>query len=209
MTARRIAALAAGIGLLCLAGALAYFAEDARSWPERLREGDVRYRAVPAAGDPWREPSRTVRAALGVDDDLRFRRGLWAYRVSEQRARAAQQEFGGAELRAQVETLLGGLAANDSDPARRSSAATMLGVLAYGEYVRNARGGSVFLQRSLRSFREAIQLDPSNDDAKFDLELLLELVASSKSDIGQAATGQGGPETDVGGAGITRPGEGY
>lgn len=206
---RRFAVLVAGIVLLCLAGALAFAAEDARSWPQRLREGDVRYRAVPAAGDPWREPSRSVRALLGVNDDLRFRRGLWAYRVSEQRVRAAQQEFGGAELRAQVETLLGGLAANDDDPVRRSSAATMLGVLAYGEYVRNTRGGSVFLQRSLRSFREAIQLDPANDDAKFDLELLLELVASSLNDTGDAATGQGGPETDVGGAGITRPGEGY
>lgn len=209
MIARRLVVLTAGIVLLGLAGALAFAAEDARTWPERLREGDVRYRAVPAAGDPWREPSRTVRAALGIDDDLRFRRGLWAYRVSEQRARAAEQEFGGAELRAQVETLLGGLAANDADPVRRSSAATMLGVLAYGEYVRNTRGGSVFLQRSLRSFREAIQLDPSNDDAKFDLELLLDLVASSLNDTGDSASGQGGPETDVGGAGITRPGEGY
>jgi hypothetical protein len=209
MTVRRLGALAAGFVLLGLAVLAATTAEAARTWPERLREGDVRYRAVPTAGDPWPESHAGLRALLGVNDDLRFRRALWAYRVSEQRVRESQQEFGGAELRAQVETLLGGLAASDPDPARRSSAATMLGVLAYGEYVRNTRGGSVFLQRSLRSFREAIQLDPSNDDAKFDLELLLDLVASSQGETGGSAGGPGGPETDVGGAGATRPGEGY
>jgi hypothetical protein len=209
VNARRVGLLVAGLVLLGLAVLLAVAAEDARTWPDRLREGDVRYRAVPSAGDPWPESRRTVRTLLGVNDDLRYRRALWAYRVSEQRVRAAQQEFGGAELRAQVETLLGGLAASDTDPVRRSSAATILGVLAYGEYVRSSRGGSVFLQRSLRSFREAIQLDPSNDDAKFDLELLLELVASSRGETGGTAGGPGGPETDVGGAGITRPGEGY
>lgn len=209
MTARRLALLAAGVVLLCLAALLAFAAEDARTWPVRLREGDVRYRAVPTAGDPWPESPGALRALLGVNDDLHFRRALWAYRVSEKRVRASEQQFGGAELRAQVETLLGGLVASESDPARRSSAATILGVLAYGEYVRNSRGGSVFLQRSLRSFREAIQLDPSNDEAKFDLELLLELVASSEGEEGGSSGGAGGPETDVGGAGNTRPGEGY
>jgi hypothetical protein len=209
VTARRLGLLAAGLVLLGVAFLLAVAAETARSWPDRLREGDVRYRAVPTAGDPWPESGRVIRSLLGVDDDLRFRRALWAYRVSEARGRAAQQEFGGAELRAQVETLLGGLAASDTDPVRQSSAATILGVLAYGEYGRNTQGGSAFLQRSLRSFREAIQLDPSNDDAKFDLELLLELVASSQGETGGSAGGPGGPETDVGGAGATRPGEGY
>jgi len=209
VTLRRFVPLAAGLVVVGLALLLAVAAEDARTWPQRLREGDVRYRAVPEAGEPWPESSRSVRAVLGVDDDLRFRRALWAYRVSEQRVRETEQEFGGAELRAQIETLLGGLAESDPEPARRSSAATMLGVLAYGEYRRNSRGGSLFLQRSLQSFREAIQLDPSNDDAKFDLELLLELVASSQGETGGSAGGPGGPETDVGGAGITRPGEGY
>ena len=209
MTARRLAALAPGVIALALAALLAAAAEDARSWPDRVRQGDVRYRAMPEAGDPWPQSSGAVRAALGVNDDLRFRRALWAYRVTEQRVREQEQEFGGAELRAQIATLLGGLAESDPDPGRRSSAATMLGVLAYGEYRRNARGGSVFLQRSLQSFREAIRLDPTNDDAKFDLELLLELVASSQGDEGGSAGGKGGPETDVGGAGITRPGEGY
>jgi hypothetical protein len=128
--------------------------------------------------------------------------------VSEQRVREKQQGLGADELRAQIETLLGGLAETDPEPARRSSAATILGVLAYGEYVRNTRGGSVFLQRSLQSFREAIKLDPSNDDAKFDLELLLELVRS-QGKSGGSSSGPGGPETDVGGAGATRPGEGY
>lgn len=208
MTARRVAALAAGLVLLGLAVLTAAAAEAARTWPDGLREGDVRYRAVPLVGDPWPESPRAVRELLAVNDDLRFRRALWAYRVSEQRVRRSQEEFGGAELRAQTETLLGGLAASDPDPARRSSAATILGVLAYGESVRSSQGGDVFLQRSLRSFREAIQLDPSNDEAKFDLELLLDL-ASSANASGGSAGGPGGPETDVGGAGTTRPGEGY
>jgi hypothetical protein len=208
MSARRLVALAAGLVALGVAVLLAFAANDARTWPDRLQEGEVRYHAAPGAGDPWPRSSASVRSVLGVDDDLRFRRALWAYRVSEQRVREKQQGLGADELRAQIETLLGGLAETDPEPARRSSAATILGVLAYGEYVRNTRGGSVFLQRSLQSFREAIKLDPSNDDAKFDLELLLELVRS-QGKSGGSSSGPGGPETDVGGAGATRPGEGY
>jgi hypothetical protein len=208
MNARRLVALAAGLVALGVAVLLAFAANDARTWPDRLQEGEVRYHAAPGAGDPWPRSSASVRSVLGVDDDLRFRRALWAYRVSEQRVREKQQGLGADELRAQIETLLGGLAETDPEPARRSSAATILGVLAYGEYVRNTRGGSVFLQRSLQSFREAIKLDPSNDDAKFDLELLLELVRS-QGKSGGSSSGPGGPETDVGGAGATRPGEGY
>ena len=210
MNRRALASLGAGLLLLAAAAVAAAAAADARSWPGRLRVGDVRYRAAPAAAtDPWDDGAGPVRGVLGVDDDLRFRRAVWAYRVAQRRVRESEEALGGTEARAQVESLLGGLAESDADPRRRSSAATMLGVLGYEEYARNSRGGGVFLQRSLRAFREAIQLDPTNDEAKFDLELLLELVASGPGEAGGSSGGKGGPDTDAGGPGTIRRGGGY
>ena len=59
------------------------------------------------------------------------------------------------------------------------------------------------------AFRRAIVLDPTNDDAKFNLESVLRLVADQRS-RGQGGGGSAGQEgTEFGGAALSRRGSGY
>jgi hypothetical protein len=65
------------------------------------------------------------------------------------------------------------------------------------------------VRASSGSFRRAIVLDPGNDDAKFNLESLLRLVADDRS-RGQGGGGSAGQEgTEFGGAAVSRRGSGY
>jgi hypothetical protein len=66
----------------------------------------------------------------------------------------------------------------------------------------------VLLRRSLESFRKAIVLDEANEHAKYNLELVLRLLASS----GEASSSSGGGrgrDTIGSGAGAARQGSGY
>ena len=59
------------------------------------------------------------------------------------------------------------------------------------------------------AFRRAIVLDPANDDAKFNLESILRLVADERN-RGQGGGGSSGQEgTEFGGAALSRRGSGY
>jgi hypothetical protein len=59
------------------------------------------------------------------------------------------------------------------------------------------------------AFRRAIVLDAANDDAKFDLESILRLVADDRN-RGQGGGGSAGQEgTEFGGAAVSRRGTGY
>jgi hypothetical protein len=77
--------VAAALAVLLVAGVVAVAAEDARRWDDRVRTDDLRFGAQPGGGATWREPkwlgAAAVRSTLGVDDDLRFRRVVAAFRV--------------------------------------------------------------------------------------------------------------------------------
>ena len=207
MSARWIR-LAAGLACLVAAAFTALLADDLRRWPAAVREGDVQLRLKPARGDPWHEPNRVpfrvAERVLDVDDDLEFRRALRMVVLTRPEFRGISG-FGfippvdGAGRRFRA------IAQGDGPLRDRSAAANFLGVMAY------ETGGLVdtgYARQALRYFTEAIRLDASNEEAKFNLELLLDRASlPPRSGSGGGSAGRG--EIDAEGAGATDAGRGY
>ena len=205
---RRAIAPALGVGALALAFGSAVVAHDVGNRRHRLDAGDVAYRTRPYAPLPWRFPEllpgSPARRLLGVGDDLAFRVAVWRFRFSRPenpRMERSQRRFV-AVLAAERD--LARIVRRDTVPARRSTAANLLGVLAFEDPDPDDRG---YGGRSLRMFRRAVMLDPANEDAKRNLELLLRL--SPPQAAGGGGGGTQGRIPGGGGAGIAPPGSGY
>jgi hypothetical protein len=107
--------------------------------------------------------------------------------------------------RARAQDALLRVAASDV-PQRSAQARTLLGILTFGS---SASGGEQDqVEGAIADFTDAVRTDPANDDAKFDLELLLRLSAAHGTRPGQGVGGgfgRGGRH----GAGGGSPGRGY
>jgi TPR repeat len=78
-------------------------------------------------------------------------------------------------------------------------------VLAFAAATQDVSQRITFLNNAIAAFRTAIELDPTNDDALFNLEYAL-------GQLKEAADQQAGPNKRVGqqgGAGLAEPGHGY
>lgn len=178
---RRELLLVVAVACLALAAFLGLLAADVARWRTILPADDVRYRVSPEGSALWSPrllaPLRSGTKLLDVDDDLEFRRALRLVRTSSlddptvsdpnlavRRTDAAQQ--------------LESIVVHDPDRARGSRAANFLGVLSLAAY-NAAPAGANFQDRSelllnaIGSFEQAIELDPGNDEAKFNLQVML------------------------------------
>jgi hypothetical protein len=204
--------VAAAIAVLVAAGVVALAAEDARRWDDRVRADDLRFSAQPGAA-AWREPewlgAATVRSILGIDDDLRFRRVVSAFRVERADAGSSGDAIAKLQRRAQLEGALRGIQRNDPDPLRRARAANMIGILTFDSAVTGRSGEQSLLDQTLAQFRNAVRIDPREEEPKYNLELLLHLLARGDLRSTGGRGGEGGPESEAGGAGTTDPGRGY
>lgn len=207
MTRRRL--LAAGSLLsLALAAALTVFAVDVVRWSDSLEAQDVRFLGAPTqarfTAPPSRLPFDATEKALGASDDLAFRRQLQGFA----RVRPGA-EFNAPLLALRTETQLGlgHLARGDPAASRRSRAANMIGVIALNESLapRDADALTSLITGAIGSFRNAVEIDPANSDAKTNLELALR-IAKAASLGGEAPTG--GRNTGES-AGLGQPGSGY
>lgn len=195
---------------LAVASALVLLARDVGHWEGRLAEDDARFAVSPGAADLWRTdstlPGGTVRGILAVDDDLAFRRGVWLFRLGRPREdvlgrpnRTTLQNEARSEL-ARVLELPG-------DARKRSRAESLLGALDVADAERSSAGGSFLLDRAAAHFVAALELDPLNDEAKFNLELSLRRSAARPP---PPAGGRGGRPGERGrGAGQGTSGSGY
>lgn len=203
---------------LCAAGAivLALVAVDVARWRETIERDDVRYAAgAPSSG--WR-PSTIAPAdlgvrVLGVTDDVRFRRMLLLLRSSKLRDVTVSDPvlaIRRTDLTEQLEAIL----AHDPDPRAQSRAAGLLGVLNIAAWnaapaVGADRDRSELLLAAVAAFEQAIGLDTENDDAKYNLELLLQrgegLLPTEASAGRNPSPGGRGSR----GAGAGAPGSGY
>ena len=159
-----------------LAVLLALFARDAGRWRATLRAGDV------AAADPA-HPGRTswaldealpfspARRTLGLDDDLRYRRAAVLFRRAHPGDAFFESGPDGTALRIEAETALAREIRADGNRRRASAASNLLGILALVDAA-TARAGNVPIDRSVFEFQDAVRLDPSNEQAKANLELL-------------------------------------
>jgi hypothetical protein len=207
---RRFALVALGLVLIGLAIVPALLAVDVHRWHHRMQADDLRYRLTPTSGTLWGVsaivPWNAGRDLLGVRDDLAYREAVRAFWLG----RARLPAYGQPRLiayRAQAQALLTGLVDHDRNRARASAAENFLGVLAFVNAARDEALRESFLANGVAAFQNAVSLDPSSDDAKYNLELALSRLAAEQvaGRVKPGGTERGGSH----GAGAGETGSGY
>jgi len=190
---------------LVLAAVLALLAADVRAWRDTMRADDVRFQLSGSSGSDWNTstllPPGVSRAVLDVDDDRALRRGVAAFRAAD-RARG----FARPRVRGAAEAALAGVAGGGGEPAQASQAFDLLGILAFSDSTSGRRATPV--ERSLAAFESAVRRDPDNTAAKYNLELLLRVLAPEGERRGPNPA-PGPRDGGRRGAGTGTPGQGY
>jgi hypothetical protein len=200
----RIAAVAALLGAIVLV----VFAWDVLRWSESLGTQDVRFLAGPTQAR-YTEPEALLpfdaaEQALGAGDDLAFRRQLQGFARVRPGVVFTPPLLA---LRAETQLGLAEVARRDPNARRRSRAANMIGVVALNESLapREPEALANLITGAIGSFRNAVEIDPSNADAKSNLELALR-IAKAATLSGDAPSGGRNTGDE---AGIGRSGSGY
>lgn len=194
--------------LVVLAVVLVLGAHDALSWRSALSRGDRRLATAPARAR-WRAstvlPGDPARALLALGDDLALRGAVRAYLVAEATPYGFDNGVNQTRVRSGAEIVLSDLAANGT-AADASQAGDLLGVLV----VKAGRvtGGITADDRARSAFEAAVRRDPSNTDAKYNLELLLRRTKATSTRQGPGS-GSGALAHGRRGAGAGTPGRGY
>jgi hypothetical protein len=195
--------------VLCLGAAvfLLLFAIDARGWGKRMASDDLRFTANPSPRSLWHPaevaPFGLARNVLGINDDIRYREAVRLFRLGRPLENLTQRKF--ESLRAQAQVALSDVEAS-GDPARRSQAANMLGVLDLSLAVSDSTLATTFLADAIGNFREAMALDDSNSDARFNLEYAMYELKSGEDQLPKGTERPGQPG---GNAALAQPGRGY
>jgi hypothetical protein len=92
--------------------------------------------------------------------------------------------------------------------ADRSHAALVAGLLELQNAGQDRANGLVHLQAAASAFQRAVRIDPENDDAAYDLELLLSRSKAEGRPVGEARPEQK-TKASVGRPGTKRTGSGY
>jgi uncharacterized protein (UPF0147 family) len=166
-----------------------------RGWQRGLTGGDERFVATPLpptvnpTGQPpplpppmrWRLPSgvgaRIGESLLGVGDDVAFRRALADYRAALPNANEQQQFEFDRELpakRIRAQRALTAVSIDDPDRRVRSRALNMLAILEKsGPTPTDPVEQRTQILSVIGLLRSAIKVDPNDEDAKLNLELML------------------------------------
>jgi hypothetical protein len=205
----RVTALRVALAGLLAAGAViaALVATDVRSWPAALSRGDAVYAETPsrAAWLPSTRIGGTAEALLGTGDDLRLRRALQLYVDASKLHLRLDNAVAVESARARAQDGLERVA-RAHDRRRASQALTLLGILAFRA---SAAGGTQSAtDAAISDFTDGVRADPGNEDAAYDLELLLRRIAAhgTRSTPGQ---GSGFGRSGRRGGGGGQPGSGY
>ena len=194
---------------LVLAGALALLALDLHGVDETFRADDLRFQRNPGDSALWvtdsRLPGGLGETILGVDDDRQFRSGVRFFRLSGLRSQSRSIDQSTFQQAAELE--LSRVDRTDTNAWRRSAAANLRGVINLVEAATGDEPGQL-LQRSLSEFRNAIRLNPENDEAKYNLELVLQIAAENPPSDDEGGGGGRG-DTPASGAGAASSGSGY
>jgi hypothetical protein len=207
MTRRRCILVVSAALCLVLAALAALAARDAGEWQTAFRSGDVEAAATTRTATPsWsvRElaPFGMARRLLGVDDDLAFRHGVALFRRAQTGIASFDTGLIGTALRVQAEAGLARAIRADRDRKRAAAAENLLGILVV---VDSTLPGSTPIERAIFQFQDAIHLDPANEDAKKNLELIYQLTAPP--DTPRGSLRRAGRSHS--GASATSPGHGY
>ena len=196
--AAALACVLIGVGLLLLA-------LDVARARASFRDDDVRYRATPES-TLWQPaeaiPGGVARRLLGVEDDLLVRRAIRGVRISHPETPGLTDPAYIAS-RNEATAWLTDIVQGDDTRARRSRAANLLGTLSFADAITDYENRGKLLASAAGRFRQAIALDPSNAEAKFNLETAL----SSARGLELSESG-GGTNPSPGGEGCSDHGSG-
>ena len=205
----RLLRIAAAVLALALAAALALVGRDVQLWPARVARDDLAFAAGRTAA--WRTPGRPWASLserlLGLHDDLAFRRTLALVRATGSVPLAADAKW--LQRLAKAEQGLAAAEEHERNPARASAAANLLGITYFEGALVSGEQAAASLQASLAAFQRAVALDPDNGDAKFNLELLLQLLRVRGDEFGWNPYRRGSESPGTGLPGNTPPGQGY
>lgn len=132
--------------------------------------------------------ARVGDAILGAGDDRDFLRALALFELTRRTDPGLEVALAN---HAEAESLLTRLAREGGDSARRSMAANLHGVLLFADSTLDPQGAVRLQQLSLQAFQEAVQLDAANEEAKFNLELLLRFLKRQQDEATQQEGGEG------------------
>lgn len=162
---RHRAALVALV-LLALAVVLILFAVDVRTWQATVQRDDLRFRVQHGATDLWRPstilPGDPAGLVLSTGDATEWRSALQSFWL----ARTSTQPLLLEDAERKLQTMM----VRGRTAAERSDAANLLGFLS----------PLTSVTTPAEYFRQAIALEPSNRQAKQNLELALRLTQVSK-----------------------------
>ena len=172
---RRIAPV---VVLLVLAIVAALVARDAAAVQRTLKKDDLVFlQGQPVYDRLWR--FNTVLPYMpdlfGIEDDIVFRHAMRKYAAEDRRQRGRLNSFNPG-LRAEAQAALSIAERSGLSPARRSKLASLQGVMSYDETLTNPIDASALAAQALEAFLRAVKIDPSNVEAKYNLEYLLRLV---------------------------------
>lgn len=209
---RRVGLIGGALVCVALGAVLVLLAADVWRWGDAVRTDDVRYRAAASADDLWDPgalvPLAAARKTLALGDDLAFRRAVRAMRLGkleDTRSFDTEVLIQRAEAQAQLEAI----AAGNDDPARRSRAMTLVGVMLLATPVTTTEEQIAALQTAVKHLQTAIELDPDNNDAKFNLEFALRRRNVGLSAQGGSAPNPAGTPNTSKGAATGSAGSGY
>ena len=214
---RRELLLVLAAACLVLAVLLALVAVDVARLRTTLPADDVRFTAgAPTSGWSPRKlaPLDAGERLLGVSDDVAFREMLRLLRSSRLLDYTVSDPVL-AIRRTELAERLESIVVRDPDPVLRSRASSLLGVVSVVSWNSTPTQGtqqqdrSELLLAAIASFEQAIALDPENDDAKYNLQLMLQrgeglLPTEAAAGRNPSAGGKGSR-----GAGAGAPGSGY
>lgn len=202
--------LASAVVLLALSAFAALLAADLRSWRSAVGRGDALFAQRPAAAR-WSTstllPFDPALHALALGDQLALRRAARRFVAVAAEGNGLDNGFSESAQRGALENALTSLA-RTPDRARASEADELLGMLAFVDSRQRGPSGPAPVERSEAAFAAAVQADPSNTAAKYDLELLLRNLLAKGVRPGSNNSG-GGPAKGHKGAAGGQPGRGY
>ncbi len=204
----------AAVLCLVLAIVLALLALDMSRSRDALASGDVEYRIVPETAGLWRArtvvPFGLAASLLGTSDDVAVRRAVRAVRLArldDPSTFVSDPQV--ALLRNDAQARLDALVAGSGSEKEKSRAAGLLGVLALARLATETQDRAELLGTAVANLQLAIALDPSNDDAKYNLELALQRSRGIQLTEGAGGQNPSPGGTGSSGAGAGDPGSGY
>jgi hypothetical protein len=196
--------------LVAAAAILALLAADVLSWRDAMQRGDRAFAGSPANAT-WAAdtvlPSDTARWLLDLDVPLRFRDAEQRYAVLSAEGRGYDNGVTASRSRGELEAVLAELGRSD-DHVIASQAENLLGILAYSDSRQTGPIAAAPVDQSVAAFQAAVRLDPTNADAKVNLELLLRELVAKGVRQGPSSSSDG-PSKGRRGAGGGLPGRGY